>query len=71
MLHAVGSGVMALQRTEFGGLRLDTTGECGSWRVLDAAEVEKSLGYQARELPETGGAGRRRGQGWSVGQGHA
>ena len=56
MLHAVGSGVMTLQRVRFGGLRLDTTSECGSWRVLDAEEVERSLGYAVRELPGRRGA---------------
>ncbi|KAK3254072.1 hypothetical protein CYMTET_36700 [Cymbomonas tetramitiformis] len=51
MLHAVGSGVLELKRTEVGGLHLeDGTAETGSWRLLEDHQVAEHLGYKPRQL---------------------
>lgn len=51
MLHAVGSGVMKLQRISIGRLELDGRVELpGDWRVLEDAEVRSALGYEPRLL---------------------
>jgi pseudouridine synthase len=51
MIHAVGSGVMKLQRISIGKLELDGRVESpGDWRVLEDAEVRSALGYEPRFL---------------------
>jgi 23S rRNA pseudouridine2605 synthase len=50
MFHAVGSGVMKLQRTRFGE-RLDLGDLCeGQWRILSDDEVRSALAYTPRFL---------------------
>ena len=44
MLHAVGSGVMSLERRAIGGLELGELAE-GEYRWLSAEELEQCLGY--------------------------
>lgn len=52
MLHAVGSGVIELERIAVGGLTLDRDlCTVGSWRLLQDDEVREHLGYEPRRLP--------------------
>ena len=51
MLHAVGSGVLRLERVRVGGLTLRGLEEPGAWRRLDDSEVRSELGY-APPAPE-------------------
>ncbi|KAL1522483.1 hypothetical protein AB1Y20_017471 [Prymnesium parvum] len=64
MLHAVGSGVMSLERVSVGGLSIDTM-EPGDVRLLDDDEIRIGLQYMPRSLmPKSrvrhGGKNRRR-----------
>ena len=45
MLHAVGSGVLRLERVRVGRLTLRGLEEPGAWRRLDDGEVRAELGY--------------------------
>jgi 23S rRNA pseudouridine2605 synthase len=52
MFHAVGSGVMQLQRTRIGS-RLSTDGlAVGAWRILSDDEVREGLHWTPRVLPD-------------------
>jgi len=61
MLLAVGSQVIRLCRTHFGGIALEGLEE-GGWRLLTPEEIEVGLGYVARETPPQLDARRPRGR---------
>jgi pseudouridine synthase len=51
MFHAMGSGVMKLQRTRIGDhLNLEGVEEEGQWRILSEKEVQASMGWKPRNL---------------------
>ena len=59
MLHAVGSGVMALERRSIGSLELGDL-EVGGVRWLSDNELQELLGYQPPTGPAEGGSGQQR-----------